>query len=205
MHTFYVVRHAQSLGNAGVPDAGPNAGLSGLGRTQAQALAQHIASSGPVAEIWASPFARTIETAGAVADVASTRIRLEPGLHEYFFTGWFDLETLRLPSLAEVAATHSRIELDEDDEHWWPTADEDEHALQRRLAGVAERLLRRAQPGTTVLVGHGASVATLCRALIPDFQPLIAVVENASITEIRCEGQHSTLVRFNDTRHWAEH
>lgn len=204
MRTFYVVRHAQSLGNAGVPGVGPNPGLTDLGRDQARALAEHLKSKGPVAEIWASPFARAVETASAVADAASTRIRLEPGLHEYFFAGWFDLATLRLPSLAEVAAAHPRIELDRDDDHWWPVADEDEHALQRRLADVAARLLQQAQPGTTVLVGHGASTAALCHALIPDFQPLIAVVENASITEIRYEGERPTLVRFNDTRHWAE-
>ena len=204
MPTFYIVRHAQSLGNAGIPGAGPNPGLSDLGRDQARALAEQVASQGPVAEIWTSPFARAVETASAVADVTNTRIRLEPGMHEYFFVGWFDLTTLRLPSLAEVAATHPRVELDEDDAHWWPTADEDEHALQRRLEGVAARLLRQARTGTTVLVGHGASVAALCYALIPDFQPRIAVVENASITEIRSKGERPTLVRFNDTRHWAE-
>ena len=205
MRTFYVVRHAQSLGNAGVPGAGPNPGLSDLGRSQAQALAQHIASKGSVAEIWSSPFARAVQTSAAVADAASTRIRLEPGLHEYFFAGWFDLATLRLPSLAEVAATHPRIESDEDDDHWWPVVDEDELALERRLAEVAARLLEQALPGVTVLVGHGASVAALAYALTPDFQPSIAVVENASITEICCERERCALVRFNDTRHWAGH
>ena len=204
MRTFYLVRHAQSLGNAGVPGAGPNPGLTDLGRDQARALAEHIASQGPVAEVWASPFTRAGETASAVADATNTRIRLEPGLHEYFLAGWFDLETLRLPSLAELAATYRRVALDGDDAHWWPTADEDEHALERRLAGVAARLLQQAQPGSTVLVGHGASVAALSHVLIPDFQPRIAVVENASITEIRGEGQQPTLVRFNDTGHWAE-
>ena len=198
-HTFYIVRHAQSLGNAGVPKAGPNPGLSDLGRRQASALAEHVSSQAQVAEIWSSPFERAVETACAVAQAAGLRVRLEPAMHELFFPGWFDLETLRMPSLAEIAAAHSLVDTDQDDEHWWPREPEDETALHRRLAGLAERVRRDGKPGTTVLVGHGASVAALTQALVPSYCALIAQVQNASVTEIHERDGTCDVIRFNDT------
>ena len=69
MHTFGLIRHAESLGNAGVPNVGHNSGLSPLGVRQAAALASHLRRRGPVAQIWASPFARAVQTACAVAEV----------------------------------------------------------------------------------------------------------------------------------------
>lgn len=202
MHkTLYLIRHAESLGNAGFPDAGPNPGLSPLGHRQAGALAAEVASEGPVAAIWSSPFKRAVETACLVAQAVDARVRLEPGMHELFFAGWFDMSSLQLPSLAAVAHTHPRIDFDEDDAHWWPTVPEDADALRDRLSLVAQRLMREAQPGRILAVGHGASVAALAHALVPEFDPLIAVVENASITEVECQRDLCRLVRFNDTRH----
>lgn len=204
MHqTFHLIRHAESLGNAGVPDAGPNPGLSRLGQRQTRALAEHVAAQGHVAEIWSSPFARAVETACGIAEAADVRVRLEPGMHELFFPGWFDLATLRLPPLAEVARMHPCIYVDYDDDHWWPRVPEDEDALCRRLSYVAERLRAQASPGKTLLVGHGASVAALAHELAPEFNPLIAVADNASITEIEFHSGRCTLVRFNDTAHCA--
>ena len=201
MHTFYLVRHAQSLGNAGVPNAGPNPGLSALGQLQAKALARAVAAEVPVAEIWSSPFARAVETACAVAQTSGASVRLEPQMHEFFFDDWFDLEALRLPSLTEVAAQHPSIALDRDDARWWPREPEDYPGLYLRLEQVAHRLLNEARPGLTLIVGHGASVAALTRALVPTFDPRIEVVHNASITEIRHADDECEIVRFNDTAH----
>lgn len=204
MRQFYLVRHAQSLGNAGVPDAGPNPGLTDLGRAQAAALAQRLTAGGPIDLIWSSPFARAVETACAVAEAARVPVVLVPGLHEYFHPGWFDLDTLRLPSLAEIAASRPSVHADSDGDHWWPHQDESEEALRARLAGVAGRLVADAPEGRTVVVGHGASVAMLAEALLPGRRTLIQDVANASVTEIWCQGRDCAMACFNDATHCPE-
>ena len=201
MRTFSVIRHAESLSNAGVPGAGPNPGLSPLGRQQAHALAACVAASGPVAEIWSSPFERAVQTAHAVADAADTTVRLVPALHEFFYADWFDLDTLEMPSLREIESGHPRVVADRDDAHWWPTQPEDYADLHARLEALAERLVREAKPGKTLFVGHGASVAALTTALVPSFEPLTQEVRNASVTEIQCDGGLCSLVRWNDVSH----
>lgn len=201
MQRFYLVRHAESLGNAGVPDVGRNPDLSPLGVRQAAALAAYVGSAGAQVRIWSSPFARAVQTACAVADVVDARVRLEPGIHEFCPDAWFAVGPVRFPSLREVQATHPRIDVECDEVHWWPAEGEDEATLSRRSTAVAERLLREAAPGTTVLVGHGASVAALAHALVPSVRPDDSAIPNASITEIRHQNGETTLMRLCDTSH----
>jgi len=199
--TFYIARHAESLGNAGIPGVGPDPGLSHRGWLQAHALAQRIAGETAVADIWASPFRRAVQTACVVARATGAQVRLEPAMHEFFYADWYDLTTLRLPSLAETAAAYPGVTTDADDAHWWPRRSEDYPDLDARLAALAQRLLRDARPGVTLLVGHGASVASLTNALVPPTKTLIQHVQNASITEVREDAGECELVRFNDVAH----
>ncbi len=199
--TFYIIRHAESLGNAGAPNAGSNPGLSPMGERQADALAAHLAGGAGVQAIWSSPFERAVQTACAVGDALDLPVRLEPRLHEFFYNDWFDLETLRLPSLAEIVAAHAQATSGRDDDHWWPRQAEDFPDLYARLEGLADDLLQVAHEGVTVLVGHGASVAALAAALVPTAEPRIELVANASITEVRCEAEGRRLARFSDVAH----
>lgn len=62
-----LIRHAQSAANAGLATTAPDSiPLTELGRTQAQILADHIAS--PPDLIISSPFERAIHTALALAN-----------------------------------------------------------------------------------------------------------------------------------------
>ncbi len=199
--TFYLIRHAESLGNAGAADAGPNPGLSTLGRRQAAALAAHLASERDIRAIWSSPFERAVQTACAIGDALDLPVRLEPLMCEFFYADWFDLKTLRLPSLPEIAASHPRARAIEPEEKWWPAKGEDFPALYARLARLAERLLAETQPGKTVVVGHGASVAALAAALTGAEAIPVPLVANASITEVCCDDSGGVLRRVSDTAH----
>ena len=62
---LYLVRHAQSEANAGLPGASRDCALTELGRRQAQAVAQRLARH-RIDRVLASPYVRTLETAEAI-------------------------------------------------------------------------------------------------------------------------------------------
>lgn len=203
--TFYLVRHAQSLGNAGDPTAGYDSALSDLGRLQAQAVARALRESGPLDRVWTSPFGRAVATACAIAEPHECGVELHAELHEYFAPGWMDPSTVEFEPLDEIAARHELLsvakECTVDRTRWWSQRIESVEALTLRLVVVARRLLSSA-PRRTVCVGHGASVVGLFRALVSDAE--IPAVNNASIFEVRCAGGEAIAIRINDTAHLPE-
>src|SRR5688500_19145897 len=79
---LYVIRHAQSEGNAHVPGAGKDSRLTELGRRQADAVAARMAEIG-VDRVLASPYVRTLETADAVRRATGAPAGIVPLLHEH--------------------------------------------------------------------------------------------------------------------------
>ncbi|MFN6555359.1 histidine phosphatase family protein [Mycolicibacterium septicum] len=81
--TLTFVRHAQSAGNASglIDSSTPGPSLTDLGRTQAVASAQRLASH-HYDGIFASTMVRTQQTAQPMADTLREPITVLPGLHE---------------------------------------------------------------------------------------------------------------------------
>ena len=79
---LYIIRHAQSEGNAKVPGAGKDSRLTELGHRQAEAAAARMAEIG-VDRVLASPYVRALETADAVRRATGAPAGIVPLLHEH--------------------------------------------------------------------------------------------------------------------------
>src|SRR5438093_137985 len=79
---LYIVRHAQSEGNAKRPGAALDCALTEIGRQQAAAVAQCLTTLG-VDHIFASPYLRTLETAEAIRAATGAPAEVLPLLHEH--------------------------------------------------------------------------------------------------------------------------
>ena len=136
MREFFLIRHAQSLGNIGM-DGSFDPDLSPTGHAQAgqcaQFMRQHL--NGPTL-ILASPFKRCLKTAEAIARFNNLEIALEPALHEYFKAEWFPV---RNEVEADVAMRMS--------------------IFRNRLLGVKYRQEK------IICVGHWASIIFLAEAM----------------------------------------
>ena len=187
-----VVRHAESLGNAGLSsDTDPL--LSPRGVEQARRLAERLAGEG-VTHVWASPFRRAIVTAGFVAERAGLPVLLEPGMCEHYI--YEDFRDYSPPKLAALAREFDfvRLRRGAGTGPWTPEFPEPWERLLVRTAKVAKKALRlRRAPGERgrvhlVVVGHGASVkGLLCtlfgRAIAPE-----VLTPNAALSRARVDG-----------------
>src|SRR5437867_12093992 len=78
---LYLVRHAQSEENTGQDLDTGDAGLTKVGREQAQRLGERLAQQ-KIDAIYASPLGRTRQTAAAIADACGLDIRVTADLRE---------------------------------------------------------------------------------------------------------------------------
>jgi broad specificity phosphatase PhoE len=202
-----LVRHAESLGNAGLDD-GPDAGLSSKGREQARRAAARLAREG-VTHVWASPYRRAIDTALAIARSSGLGVVVDPRMGEHFI--YENAHRWRAPSGRAIRRQYRgqglRLASDFPAGRWTPAWGEPWEALCARTALVAKRALaldrRRAGRNThLVVVGHGASVKTLLRALTGIEIPQEIVLLNASFSRVHlARALPGRLVFLNDVRH----
>lgn len=75
MPTFYLVRHGDKVREPGDP------GLSTLGQAQAKKTAEYLQDF-PITKIYASPYARTKETAHIISEILSLPVSLHDALKE---------------------------------------------------------------------------------------------------------------------------
>lgn len=134
--------------------------LSALGLQQAHCLGRHLQATGFAGRIITSPYARTAETADAVAEECGLRFYLEPRLQEMRFypeppcPGLTLAEIRRhFPRLADAAAL---------DWPWLtPGGVEELDNVRQRVDAYVEELLRQPPAPDILLIGHGASIQSL--------------------------------------------
>ncbi|MBN1863507.1 MAG: histidine phosphatase family protein [Victivallales bacterium] len=184
---FYLVRHAESLGNIGIV-AGWDPGLSPLGHAQARQCAEFMSCfdlSGAI--VLSSPFERCLSTAEMIASENSLSVRIEVSLHELFAAEWFPVGQVKFRSLAEKASSHDLIEGDYPGGRWWPERNEGTGDVQVRMAIFRNRLLGAEFPFERIVcVGHWASVDALAASMVPGI--VLDRVDNASVTQIFFSG-----------------
>jgi len=141
------------------PDDSP---LAQEGRLQAIDTGKFL-SNQDAQLIYSSPFLRCIQTAGLIANIIKVPIRVEYGLCEALFARWFS----KMPDLLSLAELKKEVEwIDETYKSVViPSFPENEEKdTWERCARTIQKILTDTT-GNILLVGHGASVAGVIKAL----------------------------------------
>ena len=200
------IRHAESLGNAGLSsDTDPL--LSPRGIEQARLAAGRLAREG-VTHIWSSPFRRAVQTASILAEPHGIEILLEAGMCEHYI--YDDLRDWHPTTGREIAREFRGVRLPRgfDARPWTPEWGESWEALLARTGRVAKRALalgrasRGAKDVHLVVVGHGASTKGFMTRLtgieiLPD-----APFVNAGFSRVRVtDSLPGEVIFLNDASH----
>ena len=202
------VRHAESLGNAGMLTwDDPDPLLSPRGIEQAKRAAARLARE-DVTHLWSSPFRRAIQTASFLAQAVGLDVRLEPGMVEHYI--FEDLANYTGRTGRELKAEFPFVRVPEDfrDGGWTPAFPETWEQLLERTRRVAERALRLAVEADdpdavhVVIFGHGASTKGFVSALGGEAIPQDAGFVNTGMSRVRLDGALPGMVEFlNDKSH----
>lgn len=196
MSRLLLVRHGQSDWNAeGRIQGQSGAGLSDLGRRQAEAVASAVADERPDARLVSSDLQRCQQTAAPLAARLGHEPELEPRLRERAFGAW---EGRRH---AEVAS--------EDAERWTRFARGEEvigeiggetaAALADRVVPVLRALLDGEDD--TVAVTHGGPIWQGVHAMLSLPPAALGPVGNTSVTELVRVEDTILLTRYNELGH----
>ncbi len=209
---LYLVRHAQSEANAGLPGATRDSRLTELGRRQAEAVAQHLARH-RIGRVLASPYVRTLETAEAIRLATGAPATVVPLLHEHQVRP-FEVDDWPLLSRAALGERYPDFALPPDFafDPRWHDAPETEAGVLRRAGQVVLELWHTyaAAPGgdqevRLVVVSHGSPTAKLVLAALGlAIAPGIGVqlrIDNASISTVEYFPPSRLLLGLNRVEH----
>lgn len=194
MTTLLLIRHGVTASTGSRLGGRTDTGLSDTGRQQAKEVGTRIAAL-PVRAIYASPLARTWQTAEIIGQAVGVSPTACEGLLEIDFGRWTDRP------LKAVARTKM-----------WPVIQalpslasfpdgETIRRAQLRAADAVEELVARHRRGMIVAVSHADVIKTLVAFYLS--LPLDAFqrlhVSPASVTILRLSpGGRPVLLRFND-------
>lgn len=194
-----IVRHGATANNAEGRFTGQSsAPLSPTGSRQVEALANRLGEIS-VREIISSDLLRAIETAQIIAAHQTCEVTFDAALREIALGEWEGL-----------TASEARTRDPDIFERWKadalrnaPPGGETLDQLARRVRTAWERWIERSVPGATVWVTHGGVISALLCQLLG-----LSLTErgrfrrdNASITEVRWQGDGAVIARVNDTAH----
>ncbi len=180
---IYLIRHAESVANAGSYFAGQSdAPLSERGRRQAEALGRAF-SRVPLDALYASDLGRARDTAEAVRRGRGLDVVIEPGLRER------DMGELAGVSFDEVRAQRPELwqKLMARDPDAAPPGGESHVELAARVRSVLAAIVPRHRGLSLALVAHGGTLAHVVRLLlgVDDFTlPFWVAADNAGVTRV---------------------
>jgi broad specificity phosphatase PhoE len=179
----YLVRHAQSEGNANAACRVVDCDLTDLGRHQATLAAAELAGMG-ITHILSSPYKRTVATAREIAKATGAPLALLPALHEHH--GLMPLDWTP-PSLSELLWQYPDLGvLSGTPETGWHRLPETPEAVYERMQAVVERLRADYAPADRlVLVAHASPIQQFIAAATGSYTAQEAtrlVIGNASVT-----------------------
>jgi probable phosphomutase (TIGR03848 family) len=191
-----LVRHGQTpTTGARLPGRAAGLRLSGEGRAQAEAVAARVAALKRVDAVYASPLARTRETAGAIALACGLRVTVDRGLLECDFGDWTgqELKALRrTPEWKAVQRYPSGFR--------FPSGESFVEMQARMIAALAR--LRTAHPGGVVVaVSHAdpikAAVADALGTHLDLFQRI--VISPCSVSAVLYGEEGPVVLTVNET------
>lgn len=200
----YFVRHAESLSNLKQTDS-LNAGLSDLGRRQADALADRMANA-DLKAIYASPYIRCIETAIPLAERLSLPIRIRPELCEFHHLPPGKVAPNELATIEEISKAHPLVSECPDfgDAFEWTATDEPFEALLARTRRFATFLKSHWTAHEAVVAfSHGSPIARIIDAWLSDATgpSFRFIIDNAAVSAARFHAHVSSLVCLNEVSH----
>jgi len=155
-----LVRHGQTpwnlhFGATRVDPGLPDPGLTELGRAQARASAERLATE-DIALIVASPYRRTLETADIIEARLGVPVTIEAMVRER--AGYScDEGTL----CSELGARWPRYDFSGLPDRWWPDLGEPEDLLHRRCRDFSARMAIRPDWHRVVVVTHWGVIRAL--------------------------------------------
>ena len=193
-----LVRHGETEWNAQRRYQGQtNVPLSGLGRRQAELVAERLAGQ-KIDAVYASDLGRAWETAKIIAGKSDLEVSPEPRLRELKFGVLegltFDEAESRHPQM--IAAWLA-------DFNNTPEGAETIHAFNARIVSLLDDLKGKYDEQTLLLVGHGGSLSEILRVVLGlswDKRWYLEM-ENASLSEVLIAEGYVSFKRLNDTCH----
>lgn len=189
-YTLYLLRHGESVGNAGGYYQGQtDFELTQTGRAQAEALAMRWLAEGlTFNKVISSPLQRALQTAEIIAERLSLAIELD--------ADWMEMNNGVLGGLKheDAAARFPQPAFRNPYEQIGQTG-ESEWDLYLRAAGAVRHLLRR-PPGQYLVVSHGGILNMALRAMLG-----IPVPANSTGTFFRFGNSGFAVLEYLPARH----
>ena len=182
MATLILIRHGQSLGNAERRFTyGPEEPLTDRGREEARAAGRLVAAHHAPAALFASPFARALETARLIGEAVGLEPETVEELREQYFG---ELHGRPYEALAAVPGASSR-------RRWElrPPGGETLREVALRAGPALDAIARRCAGQTAVVVSHGGVMAALRAHAAGDLAAEPEVAPNASGYVLRHDGR----------------
>jgi probable phosphoglycerate mutase len=200
---IYLVRHAQSVGNAeGRIQGWFDSPLNELGRRQADVLARRLAAEASIDAIFASPLQRAAETAQIVGRVLNRPVIFEDDLREY---NMGPISGLTLPEIEEQFPERL-LAFKENRRLPHLPGEEGEAMFMERVRLGMENIIRQISEGQSILVvSHGGTLNACLRQWlgVNGYTRHPFRIENASVTLVEINEIHKQVVYLNDTCHLA--
>jgi broad specificity phosphatase PhoE len=201
-----LVRHGQTVGNIEGRIQGDDDPLTEFGRSQARAVASHIAQTHAVTHLYASPLERALETASIIGAATGREPVPVVGLAEInagraaglLWTDWRDQN----PELAELMASGDRSL-----ESGWEGGETGRQFGERVIAAYNEIVTRHVGTDDVVVaVGHGGSLAWIAAHAYGDPLDIWPGARggflNCSVSELRIDASgHGTPGPWNQVDH----
>ena len=183
-----LIRHARPTRDDGADgSAGPaDPGLSPVGRQQAEALADWLATE-PLDAIYSSPMRRAQETAAPLADRLGLKVTAEPDVAEY------DAGAASYIPIEELKAAG--------DPRWMELPD-DIPAFQARVVEAVERIVAENASGKVAVVCHGGVINVYLSWVLRSAQELFFLPHYTSVSRVLASGDgRRSIDAVNETGH----
>ncbi|MDP9381096.1 MAG: histidine phosphatase family protein [Chloroflexota bacterium] len=200
-----LVRHGQSEANHARRMQGQlDSPLTAKGRRQAQAMARHIAASGPLDGLYASPLKRALATAQAIAEQTGVQPVVLPDLMETDIGEAMGLTWDEFVWRWPEHAAHIRSG---SPDARWPGGESRRELAERAARAMDVIVSRHPDGGVVAVVSHGGTLRWAVARLMagtplahPDHR-----FDNCAITEVVLLGNGEKLIACtNDSSHLAE-
>ncbi len=195
MTTLVLVRHATTAATGKRLGGRTQAALDDNGRAQAEAAAARLAEL-PLKAVYASPLARTTQTAEIVAAPHRLAVRPDDGLLEVEYGAWTDRPLKPLTRTRRWPVIQTRPSLVR-----FPDG-ETIRAAQLRAVDAIEAIVARHPRDVVVAVSHAdvikVAVAFYLGQPLDLFQRLLISPASATVLALSADGGQPALVRLND-------
>lgn len=216
IHTFYLVRHAQSHSNAGgISQPNANISLSNKGHKQAQVLADHLTTHipQPITRIYVSNYLRTQQTAQPLIEKIGIAAQTNANLHEFNFLPFSSIANVdgsgRLPIRQRYwQNADPHLELGEGTESFTTFAARVDSVLDNLHQQIIEKTFQNQE--TALLFTHGIWLAMLIWRLLGygvttpalmqqfhQFEQALSI-QNCDIFQLTFVGNHRYIQQFSN-------